>query len=267
MFCKKCGAKIKNGAQFCPKCGTKVKEEAFSQDAPKEPSFHINQFLQKFDMEQPLQKSGVDRILRNVTKRQLIGVGAAAFAVVFAILLISGVRKGSSGKDTAHLAQEGGNAANWSEYTSVETEQKSTEPQNTEPNVQELTLDEQLALMKEYMETGDIREETLLNIMVEQHVYEPDLYLGLAEMMIVGNQLEPAIDVLVTGYQNTNDEQIKSELLDLQTRVKVGDDNADKINKALSIAKDIADDVGYGDTVEKGKNLFDTLYGVYLENK
>lgn len=252
MFCKKCGTEIKNGTQFCPKCGTKVKE-AFS-----EPSFHMEQLLQKF---------GIDQFLKNMTRRQFIGIGTVTFVIVFVIALIFGSRKESSDKDMAYWTQEGGNAAIQSECVSVDMEQKSVESEDAEPNVQELTLNEQLALMKEYMENGDIREEALLNVMVEQHLYEPDLYLGLAEIMIAGNHLDPAIDVLVTGYQYTNDEQIKSRLMDLQTRTKVGDDNADKINKTLSIAEDIADDIGYGDTVEKGKNLFNTLYGVYLENK
>lgn len=69
------------------------------------------------------------------------------------------------------------------------------------------------------------------------------------------------------SWWSSIDEQIKSQLLDLQTRAKVGDDNADKIDRALDIAGDIADDLGYGDAVEKGKNVLDTLYGVYLENK
>lgn len=112
-----------------------------------------------------------------------------------------------------------------------------------------------------------IAEEELLNVMVEQHLYEPDLYLGLADIMIARNHSDSAIDVLVTGYQYTNDEQIKSKLLDLQTRAKVGDGNADKIDQALGLAEDIADDLGYGETVEKGKNVFDTIYGYYLENK
>lgn len=112
-----------------------------------------------------------------------------------------------------------------------------------------------------------IAEEELLNVMVEQHLYEPDLYLGLADIMIARNHSDSAIDVLVTGYQYTNDEQIKSKLLDLQTRAKVGDGNADKIDQALGLAEDIADELGYGETVEKGKNVFDTIYGYYLENK
>lgn len=98
MFCKKCGAEIKNGAQFCPKCGIKVKEEAFSQGVPKESSFHTNQFLQKFDIKQLLQKSGVNRILKSVTKRQMIGVSAAVLAIVFAILLISASERVLRGK-------------------------------------------------------------------------------------------------------------------------------------------------------------------------
>ncbi len=69
MFCKKCGTEIKNGAQFCPKCGAKVKEMV------SEPSFNGKQALQKFDMEQLLRKSGIDRLLKNVTRRQLIGIG------------------------------------------------------------------------------------------------------------------------------------------------------------------------------------------------
>ncbi len=188
-------------------------------------------------------------------------------AVVLVIIMIAGIRKGSSGKDVTYLARKDGSVASRSESVSVDTEQKSVEPERPETNVWELSLGEQLSLMKTYMDTGDIREEELLNVMVEQHLYESDLYLGLAEIMIARDHPDSAIDVLVTGYQYTNDEQIKSKLLDLQTRAKVGDDNSDKIDRALGIAEDIADDLGYGDAVEKGKNVLDTLYGVYLENK
>ncbi|MDE5698962.1 MAG: zinc ribbon domain-containing protein [Lachnospiraceae bacterium] len=254
MFCNKCGAEVKGEAQFCPKCGTKVKESIFPKNDLKEKNFNIEQLL---------QKCGIDRLLQIVTKQQIICIGAAVLTVILGIALISGIRKGSN-HDTAYIGQKNMGQGN---AESPSAGQKSVKQENEEKNIGELTLNEQLSLMKEYMDTGDIREEELVNVMVEQHLYEPDLYLGLAEIMIARDHSDSAIDVLVTGYQYTNDEQIRSKLLDLQTRVKVGDENADKIDKALSIAEDIAEDIGYGETVEKGKNLFDTLYGVYLENK
>lgn len=246
MFCKKCGAEVRNGAQFCPKCGMKVKG---SKNDRKEKNINMKELFHKYE---------IHRLLQSVAKRQLIYTGAAFFAVIFAIVLISGIRK-DSGQNAAYLSQDN--------VESSGAGQTNTKQESPEKNIRELTLTEQLALMKEYMDTGDMREEELVNVMVEQHLYEPELYLGLAEIMIAGDHPDSAIDVLVTGYQYTRDEQIKSKLLDLQTRAKVGDDNADKIDKALGIAGDIADDLGYGGTVEKGKNLFDTLYGVYLENQ
>lgn len=249
MLCKKCGAEVKEWAQFCPKCGMKVKESVFPKNDLKEKTYNIEQLL---------QTCSIDRLLQIVTRQQLICIGTAVLTVILGVALISGIRKGSN-QDVAYIGPE--NAE------SPSAGQKSVKQESEEKNIGELTLNEQLSLMKEYMDTGDIREEELVNVMVEQHLYEPDLYLGLAEIMIARDRSDSAIDVLVTGYQYTNDEQIKSKLLDLQTRAKVGNENADRIDKALSIAEDIAEDIGYGGTVEKGKNLFDTLYGVYLENK
>lgn len=272
MFCKNCGAEVKDGAQFCPKCGTKVaqiaQQTAIPQNPPKEKNINIEQLLKNLNIDEFLKKCNIDRILKNVTKRQLTYIGAVALAVILAIVLISGVKKGSD-KDVAYLEQEDINREDTKQENAERNyiEQNNEEPKSADKNMRELTLNEQLSLMKEYMDTGNIAEEELLNVMVEQHLYEPDLYLGLADIMIARNHSDSAIDVLVTGYQYTNDEQIKSKLLDLQTRAKVGDGNADKIDQALGLAEDIADDLGYGETVEKGKNVFDTIYGYYLENK
>lgn len=35
MFCKKCGAKIKDGTKFCPKCGSPVSPAAYKKSPPK----------------------------------------------------------------------------------------------------------------------------------------------------------------------------------------------------------------------------------------
>lgn len=259
MFCKNCGAKIKDGAQFCPKCGAKAREKVILPNNTKKKNINIDRVLKNFNIEQ---------LLGSVTKRRLIYAGAAALAAVLVIFLITGIKKRSD-TDVAYSGHEDARQQDMGQESagSYNVEQKNMEQGNMERNIRELTLSEQLSLMKEYMDTGDISEEELLNVMVEQHLYEPDLYLGLAEIMIAGNHSDSAIDVLVTGYQYTSDEQIKSKLLDLQTRAKVGDDNADKIDRALGIAEDIANDLGYGETVEKGKNILDTLYGVYLDSK
>ena len=269
MFCKNCGAVIKEGGQFCPKCGTKVAQQtAIPQNSPKVKNINIEQLLKNLNINELLKKCNIDRILKNVTKRQLTYIGAAALAVILAIVLISGVKKGSD-KDVAYLEQEDINREDTKPDNAGQNyiEQNNAEPKSADKNMRELTLNEQLSLMKEYMDTGNIGEEELLNVMVEQNVYEPDLYLGMEDIMIARNHSDSAIDVLVTGYQYTNDEQIKSKLLDLQTRAQVVDGNADKIDQALGLAEDIADDLGYGETVEKGKNVFDTIYGYYLENK
>lgn len=255
MFCKNCGAKIKDGAQFCPECGTKVIQTELSRSTPKQENNSIEQLL---------KKRGIDQIWKNITKRQLIDMGVVTLAVVLAFVLISGIKKGED-KETASLEQE---TVQQEDIKQEILKQDNVEQQSAEKDIHELTLDEQLSLMKEYMDTLNIDgAKGLLTVMVEQHVYEPDLYLELADIMLARGKSDSAIEMLVIGYQNTNDEQIKSKLLDLQTRAEVGDENAKIINDALGIAEDIADDLGYGETVEKGKNLFDTLYGVYLENK
>lgn len=252
MFCKSCGAEVKEGVQFCPKCGTKVHQSAAvaQNSAPKEKNFN----KKSFNIE-------IEQLLKRVTKRQLTYIGIAALAVVLVFGVISSIRKSvkENKADSTVVAQ----------YKKSDEDMDSvTEPKSAKQDIQEYTLDEQLSLMGEYMDAGRVdKTEELLNIMVEQYLYEPELYLGVAGLMIERNHEDSAVDVLVTGYQYTKDEQIESKLLDLQTRLKVGDETADQIDRALGLTEDIADIAGYGDKVEKGKDIFNTIYGYYLDSK
>lgn len=256
MFCKNCGVEIKEGAQFCSKCGAKVSQSNTVPQisAPKE------------------KESNIEQLLKRVTKRQLTYIGIAALAIVIVFGVISSIRKSvkTNKVDSATVAQhEISDEDMYPIRLDLEDSDDSfTEPKSTEKNIQEYTLDEQLSLMGEYMDAGRVdKTEELLYIMVEQYLYEPELYLGVAGLMIERNHEDSAVDVLVTGYQYTKDEQIKNKLLDLQTRSKIGDEAADQIDRALGLAEDIADIAGYGDKVEKGKDIFNTIYGYYLDSK
>ena len=39
MFCKNCGAEVKDDAEFCPSCGTKLKESSFSEKVNNDDAF------------------------------------------------------------------------------------------------------------------------------------------------------------------------------------------------------------------------------------
>lgn len=218
MICLKCGTEIKDGAKFCSKCGTsQVQDENVDEQI-------IIQHQQKKENAQLKDNSNKGKFINK--KRWVICIVTTIILILVCggFISVKFIIGAEEIKENINLGNKYFQDGKYEEAILAFQKVIQIEPKNIEVRVE---------LAKVYIKTGKADEaEKILKESISTNPRKVEPYLELAKLYISENSPANAINILTDGYKSTNDENIKSMLEDLKSKIFISD-----INKTITLGE------------------------------